>query len=253
MRVSIITIVYNNKDHIENCIESILSQDFPNIEHIVIDGGSTDGTVNLIEKYKEKLAYFISEKDNGLYHALNKGVSVATGDVVGVLHSDDIFADNKSISSIVKVFNDTNNDVVYANGVFVDRDNISVVKRVYSSKPFKYKYLKWGWIPLHTSIFVKREVFDKVGLYNEKYNIAGDYDFSLRLFKRRDLKFQYLNRNIVKMRLGGKSTIAKLQNLKSREDLEIIRYHKFNGLITLAFKIGRKIPQYIWPIFIKYK
>nr|WP_321453619.1 glycosyltransferase family 2 protein [uncultured Carboxylicivirga sp.] len=250
MKVSIITIVYNNVEHIKDCIESVLNQNYPNIEHIIIDGNSTDGTQNIIENYWDKLGFSVSEKDNGLYNALNKGISKANGDLIGILHSDDLFYFKDSISNIVKAFKDSNADVVYSNGIFVNRDNTSKVKRIYKAKPYKSWYLLWGWIPLHTGIFVKKEVFRKVGVYDERYKIASDYDFSIKLFKS-DLKLYFLNEYTVRMRLGGKSTTAKLQKIKSREDLDIIKKHKLWGYFTLFCKIARKIPQYIKPKFIK--
>ena len=250
VKVSIITIVYNNKWHIKDCIESVLNQDYPDIEHIVIDGNSSDGTQKVIENFKDNLGLYISEKDDGLYNALNKGITTAKGDVIGILHSDDLFYSIDSIKKIVEAFKESKADVVYSNGIFVDRNDTSKVRRVYFSKPFKRRYLKWGWIPLHTGIFVRKEVFERIGLYSERYRIASDYDFSIKLFKS-DFKFYHLDRIIVKMRLGGKSTTPKLQKLKSKEDLEIIRKYNLWGYFTLGCKIGRKIPQYIKAIFIK--
>ncbi len=247
MRVSIITIVYNNKECISDCIESVLNQSYKNIEHIVIDGGSTDGTQQVIESYQDKLAYYTSEKDNGLYDALNKGIKKATGDLIGILHSDDVFYDIYVVEKIMKAFNESNADLVYANGVFVERDNSAKIKRVYSSKPFKKYYLLFGWIPLHTTIYVKNRVFKEYGLYNLDYSIASDYDISLRWFKNDKIAKYFLDLYVVKMRLGGKSTTASLQKLKSKEDLQIIKKHELFGLITLFYKIIRKIPQYLKP------
>ncbi|SDW46124.1 glycosyltransferase [Lutibacter oricola] len=253
MKVSIITIVFNNEDCIDNCLNSVKNQTYINIEHIVIDGGSIDRTLDRIEPYKNSLGYFISEKDSGLYNALNKGIKKATGDVIGILHSDDVFYSTDSIEKVVKVFQSKNADIVYANGMYVERDDTNKVKRIYKSKPFKRRYLNFGWIPLHTTIFVKKEVFKYEGMYNESYSIASDYDISLRWFKNRELKKVFLNEWLVKMRLGGKSTTASLQKRKSTEDLEIIKKHKLLGGITLLFKIARKVPQYVLPRIITYK
>lgn len=252
MKVSIITILYNNRQHIQGCIESVLNQSYKDVEYIIIDGGSSDGSQQIIEQYKNELGYYISEKDNGLYNALNKGVNNATGDVIGILHSDDLFYSNNSLSEVVDAFINTKADVVYSNGIFVDREVASKVKRIYKAKPFKSWYLNWGWIPLHTGIFVKKAVFEKTGLYDEAYRIASDYDFSIKLFKS-DLKFHFLDRYVVKMRLGGKSTTVSLQKLKSKEDLVIIRNHRLRGYFTLACKIARKVPQYLKPIFFEVK
>ncbi|MFD1294222.1 glycosyltransferase family 2 protein [Lutibacter holmesii] len=253
MKVSVITIVYNNQDCIESCIQSVLNQSYPSIEHIIIDGGSTDGTQKKIEPYKAQLGYYISKKDNGLYDALNRGIEQATGDIIGILHSDDMYYDNDSIQKVVKAFQESKADLVYANGMYVDKEDISVVKRTYASKPYKRRYLNFGWIPLHTTIYVKRSVFDMYGLYDEGYTIASDYEISLRWFKETAIKKHFLNTWVVKMRLGGKSTTTALQKKKSSEDLVIIKKHQLLGYVTLVCKIGRKIPQYLLPKLIKIK
>lgn len=252
MKVSIITIVYNNQDCIVDCLQSVKNQTYTNIEHIVIDGGSTDGTQQKMEGFKNNLAYYSSEKDNGLYNALNKGIKNATGDIIGILHSDDVFYEPDTISKIVSGFKKSKADLVYANGMYVAKDDVSFVKRIYRAKPFKHYFLNFGWIPLHTTIYVKRELFEKYGFYNENYSIASDYDISLRWFKNKQLTTYFLNEWVVKMRLGGKSTTAALQQKKSTEDLEIIKRYKLAGVFTLGFKIARKIPQYILPKIFKY-
>ncbi|GHA49683.1 glycosyl transferase [Salinimicrobium marinum] len=247
MKISIITIVYNRKHCIADCIQSVLDQTYHNIEHIIIDGGSTDGTQEVIEKYRDKIAFYISEKDEGVFDAYNKGIKNATGDVIGVLNSDDFFFEPETIQKIAEAFSFSGADLVYANGLFVDQEDLSRVKRIYPSKPFRRRYLSYGWIPLHTTIFVRKEVFEKNGFYHRGYTIASDYEISLRWFKNDDIKKFFLNEWVVKMRLGGLSTSARLQLRKSREDLRIIKLYHLNGLFTLACKIGRKIPQYLVP------
>ncbi|WP_010229642.1 glycosyltransferase family 2 protein [Gillisia marina] len=247
MKISIITIVYNRAHCIESCILSVLSQTYQNIEYIIIDGGSNDGTQQKIEPYLDKIDYYISEKDEGIFDALNKGVKKATGDIIGILNSDDFFYKPETIQNIVEAFKSSKADLVYAKGVFVDSTNLNKVKRMYPSDPFRSNLLYFGWIPLHTTIFVRKEVFIKYGYYNSGYTIASDYEISLRWFKNPAIKKYFLDEWVVKMRLGGLSTSAKLQLLKSTEDLRIIRQYKLNGLFTLAFKIVRKIPHYIIP------
>jgi len=247
LKVSIITVVYNNREHITECIESVLSQNYPHIEHIVVDGGSTDGTGQRIAPYMKLLGAFVSEPDKGLYDALNKGIGMATGDVVGVLHSDDLFYEPDTVSKVVAEFQKSQADLVYANGMYVPREDVSQIKRVYKAKPFFKYYMNFGWIPLHTTIYVKRELFDQYGLYDDSFAIASDYDISLRWFRNPDIKKHFLNHWVVKMRLGGKSTSANMQKRKSTEDLEIIKRHELNGFFTLFCKLGRKIPQYLWP------
>lgn len=252
MKVTLITIVYNNSNTIEKSIESVLSQTYPNIEYIVIDGGSTDGTQNIIEKYKADLAYYISEKDSGMYNALNKGIKRATGDIVGLLHADDTFFDTSSIQKIVTAFKTTKAQLVYGKGIYIDRENEESVKRIYPSKDFRKRFLYFGWIPLHTTIFVRNDLFKTYGLYDESYQIASDYEISLRWFTNPQITKVYMNEWLVKMRLGGKSTTAALQKQKSSEDLQIILKYGLLGTLTLFFKILRKIPQYILPRIRKF-
>lgn len=247
MKVSIITIVYNNQACIADCIQSVLAQTYPDIEHIVMDGGSTDGTQAVIEGYQDSLAHYQSEKDKGLYDALNKGIQQATGDVIGILHSDDLFYEPDTIKNVVAAFEQSHADLVYANGMYVDQHDVNQVKRIYGAKPFKKRYLPFGWIPLHTTIYAKKEVFHDFGLYKQNYTIASDYEISLRWFNNPEVSTHFLDAYVVKMRLGGKSTTAKLQKKKSSEDIEIIREFGLWGWFTLACKIGRKIPQYLYP------
>lgn len=253
MKISIITIVYNREYCIADCIGSVLNQTYNDIEHIVIDGGSTDGTQKQIEPLRDKLAVYISEKDDGIFDALNKGIKNSTGDIIGILNSDDFFYQPETIEKVVQAFVDSGADLVYAKGLFVDKNDLSKVKRIYPSKPFQKRYLFYGWIPLHTTIFVRREVFSRYGLYNPGFTIASDYEMSIRLFRNDKVKKFFLNEWVVNMRLGGLSTSARLQLKKSKEDLRIINRYRLNGLFTLACKIGRKIPQYIVPHFKDYR
>lgn len=251
MKISIITIVYNRKSVIADCIESVLKQKCDNLEYVIIDGGSTDGTQEIIESYKDKIDCYISEKDDGIFNALNKGVQNSTGDVVGILNSDDLFYSENTLAEIQNAFKISNADLVYAKGLFVDKNDQRRVKRIYPSLPFKKWYLNFGWIPLHTTIFVKKELFEKYGMYSSGYLIASDYEMSLRWFKNDEIKKFFLNSWVVKMRLGGLSTSIKLQLRKSREDLKIIRLYKLAGFGTLFFKIARKIPHYLQPMLFR--
>ena len=154
---------------------------------------------------------------------------------------------NDTVSKIAQTFKSQDADIVYADGIYVAKEDISQVKRIYPGKTYKKRYLNWGWIPLHTTMYVKKEVFDTHGLYDESYMIASDYDSSLRWFKDDQLQKVYLNERVVKMRLGGKSTTIALQKKKSSEDLLIIKKNNLSGVFTLSLKILRKIPQYLLP------
>ena len=147
MKISIITIVYNNQACIAECIRSVQSQTYHKIEHIVIDGGSTDGTQAKIEPFRDKLAYYHSMKDKGLYDALNKGIEQATGDIIGVLHSDDLYYETTTIEKIMDSYKKSGADIVYANGLYVDREDIEKIRRIYAAKPFRNRYLHHGWVP----------------------------------------------------------------------------------------------------------
>lgn len=260
LKISVITIVYNNQANIAGCIQSVLNQSYQNIEHIVIDGGSTDGTRAAIEPFKDKLGYYLSEKDKGLYNALNKGIRAATGDIIGILHSDDFYYDNDTLKAVADCFEQTKADLVYANGQYVlQSTNYKLqttdykIKRIYRAHPFRKCYLNLGWIPLHTTIYVRKEVFENYGLYDESYSIASDYEISQRWFREDKIKKAFLNRWVVKMRLGGKSTNPALQKKKSAEDMRVIRAYKMWGYFTLACKIGQKIPQYLLPQLTFYR
>lgn len=253
MKISVITTCYNRKNTIASALESMLSQDYADKEYVVIDGGSKDGSAEIISRYKNRLQFFVSEKDTGMYNALNKGIKNCTGDVIGLLHSDDFFYAENTLSQIAEVFKTTNADIVYANGMYVDGEDLANVKRIYTAKPFQQSDLKYGWIPLHTTIFAKREVFEKYGLYREDFQIASDYEISLRWFTNAKLKKVFLDKWVVKMRLGGKSTDMQQQKRKSAEDLQIISEYNLPGKFTLASKIIRKIPQYILPRIKKYQ
>jgi glycosyltransferase involved in cell wall biosynthesis len=252
LKVSIITIVYNNQKCIADCIRSVINQSYPNIEHIVIDGGSTDGTQKKILAFRKNLAYYISEKDSGLYEALNKGIRHSTGDVIGIMHSDDTYYETDTIKKVIDKFLESDADLVHANGQFVDKENTDTVMRIYPSKKYHKRNLKFGWIPLHTTIYVKRKIYEQYGLYDQSYSIAGDYEISLRWFKNDLIKKVFLNEWVVKMRLGGISTTPNMQKLKSEEDLRIIRRYSLFGYFTLGCKIARKIPQYLIPRFIHF-
>ena len=253
MKISVVTIVYNNKECIEDCIKSVLSQSYNDVEFIVVDGNSTDGTKDIIEKYKNSISIFLSENDNGLYDALNKGIKLCSGDVIGILHSDDLYYDKDTLLKVASVFKSSETDLVYAKGMYVGRNDISEIKRIYTSCQFRKSYLYLGWIPLHTTIYVKRDVFNHYGFYDEKYKIASDYEISLRWFTNPNIKTYFLDTWVVKMRLGGKSTTPGLQKKKSAEDYAIIKKYKLWGFFTLGFKIARKIPQYIIPRIIKFR
>ena len=244
MKVSIITSCYNRASTIRDAIESVLNQDYADIEYIVIDAASSDGTLDIVRQYSGKITHIVSEKDNGIYEGLNKGIRLATGDVIGLLHSDDEFYATDTISQIVHEFESTGSDVVYGNGLFVRTSNKNYVVRDWISGGFESDSIRHGWLPLHTTVFVKREVMQKVGQYNEEYKISADTDWLIRCLYKNHFRVSYLNEYIVRMCLGGASTSFRLTRRKWSEDMRIYASHGINQYVSLTMKVLSKLPQY---------
>lgn len=246
MKVSIITATYNSSSSIQRTIDSVAEQDFKEIEHIIIDGGSTDDTLDIIKKNNGRISVLISERDNGIYDALNKGIKNATGDVVGFLHSDDVFTNKHVISRIANCFNIKKTDVVYGNLVYQskDEDNKKTI-RYWKSNVFSPGCLKWGWMPPHPTVYCKREVYEKWGLYDDQFKISSDYEFILRIFKQPTISKAFLPTIIVNMNVGGISNNS-IKNIicKSREDYKAIKMNEIGGLFTVLMKNFRKVGQF---------
>ena len=252
MKVSIITSCFNRHSTIGQAIESVLAQDYTNIEYIVIDGASTDGSMQIINSYKGKITKIISEPDNGMYEALNKGIRIATGDIIGLVHSDDFLFAKDTISKIVMTFKQTNADFIYGNGLFVDSiDTNKIIRNWESGKYSKWK-VKHGWLPLHPTCYIKKSCIDKLGLYDESYKIAADSDFLVRYLYEANLKVHYLNEYIVRMRMGGLSTDKKRRKKMWEEDIRMYRSHGFNPTLTKIQKMAWKVPQFITAKFKSY-
>lgn len=227
MKVSIITVVYNNEKTIADAIESVLAQTYPEIEHIIIDGKSKDNTMAVVDRYKSKLGKVISEKDEGLYDAMNKGIKAATGDIVGILNSDDFFNKADVIATVAEAFKaDSTLQATIGDIVFVNSANKII--RHYSAKNWTPKRFVWGYMPPHPSFFVKRELFEQLGYYKMGYRIAADYELLIRFLAVGKIRWKYIPLITTRMRLGGKST----KNLRSNQILneEILKSCKENGL-----------------------
>lgn len=245
MKVSIITSCFNREGTIRDAIESVLAQDYPDIEYIVVDGASTDNSLKIINEYKDRIATVISEPDGGMYEGINKGICAATGDIVGLLHSDDFLFSQQTIANIVENFNKYPIDLTYGNGLFVDCNNTQKVVRNWISGEFnKGKVLK-GWLPLHPTVYIKRECMDYWGVYDDTFQIAADSDFLVRYLYEAHLNVLYMNEYIVRMRMGGLSTSFAKTKQKWMEDLRMYREHGFNPYTALVGKITSKIPQFI--------
>jgi len=247
MKVSIITATNNSEKTIEDCIKSLISQVYVNVEFIIIDNNSTDSTLAIIEKYqlKNKSIKLISESDNGIYDALNKGVSHASGEIIGFLHSDDLYFDCYSILDVVGFFNDNKYDGVYGDLQYVNKENTDKVIRLWKSSVFHSKLLKMGWMPAHPTLFLKKQVYQKHGEFQTSYKISADYDFTLRILKDTTLKFGYMPKCITKMRVGGASN-RSIKNIiqKTREDYKVVSSNNVGGWFSIVLKNISKIKQF---------
>ena len=229
MKISIITITYNSAETIEDTIKSVQRQDYQDIEHIIIDGKSTDNTLDIVSKYKAGISKIISEPDNGLYDALNKGIKNASGDVVGILHSDDIFAYDSALSEIAALFkNDSSTEAIYGDLDFVDRFDTNKVVRKWKSHAYHDGDFKKGWMPPHPTFYVKNNVYDKFGVFNTDFKLSADYELMLRFIHKHKIKIDYLPNVIIKMRMGGVSNTNISNKLKANK--EDRNAWKVNGL-----------------------
>ena len=253
MKISIITITYNSAKTLPNTLQSVLSQTYPYIEHIIVDGASKDGTKELIEAYAKEVqngkdectreVRWVSEKDSGIYNAINKGIEMATGDVIGFVHSDDMLFSSDSIEYIANAFSSSDVDLIYGDLQYCKGDK--VVRR-WKSNAYNPCALKYGWMPPHPTVYCKREVYEKVGLYDEWFHISADYDMMLRIF-RAGYQSLYIPEVLVCMQVGGASNKnASALLSKTQEDrLVLKKNHVGFGYLTVACKQLRKIKQFI--------
>ena len=238
MKISVITVCYNASETIDHCIKSVRSQNYPAIEHIIIDGGSTDGTMELLGQYRDQVARCVCEPDAGIYDAMNKGIRLATGDVVGCLNSDDFYADDRVISDVASVFNDCEIDCCYSDLEYVDYRNTEKVVRHWKSRPFSRGLFKTGWHPPHPTFFARRDMYTKYGLFDLDLNISADYEIMLRFLERYGVKSYYIPRVLVKMRIGGISNRSLKQLFKA--NIQCCQAWKKNGFRISLFTAIRK-------------
>lgn len=246
MRITVITVCYNRKATIEKAIKSVLEQNYHNIEYIIIDGNSTDGTKEIIESYRDKISLYVSEPDKGMYDAINKGLKLATGDVIGLMHSDDEFYDNYAITKIAARFNyDPSTDGVYGDGVYVSNDTEERLIRNRIGGAFSLQKVNSGWLPLHTTVYLKKTIIDKYGFYNLDFKIASDTEFLLRYLYKYKINISYINDYIVKMRMGGMSTNAKRAFEVLYEDYKIYKYYGLTAFLVVFLKKSIALRQYL--------
>ena len=246
MKVSIITVCYNSEATIEDTLRSVTEQNYTDIEYIVVDGGSSDKTLSIIERYKNKIAKFVSEKDDGMYFAINKAISLTTGDVVGMLHADDLYPNSGILSRIVKEFESKKADSVYGDLQYVSRENTGKVVRNWKSGAYNPKLFLKGWMPPHPTFFVKRKCYSQFGVFNTLFTQAADYELMLRFLYKHKISSSYIPDVLVKMRAGGVSNKGfKNRVIANREDRLA---WKVNGLkagnLTLLLKPLSKLRQF---------
>jgi glycosyltransferase involved in cell wall biosynthesis len=245
MRISVVTAVYNRRDTVAQAIESVLSQTYPDVETILIDGASTDGTLEVLLPYRQHLDVFVSERDLGIYDALNKGIERASGDVVGFLHADDLFDNREVLLRVAEAFADPQVEAVYGDLVYVRHGNVDQVVRHWRAGQFEPSALRRGWMPPHPTFYVRRRVYQRLGLFDTSYRIAADYESVLRFLGRGGIRATYIPQVLVRMRLGGASN-RSLNNIlrKSREDLRALRGHGIGGIGTVLRKNLGKLSQF---------
>ena len=245
MRVSIITSCYNRAATIRSAIESVLAQDYNDIEFIVVDGSSTDGSLDIIREYADRISIIISEPDHGMYEAINKGIRVATGEIIGLLHSDDFFYDNWVVGRIVERMKRTHADFLYGDGLFVNPDDTNKVVRNWIGGGYRLWKVRHGWLPLHPTCYIRRDVMMRQGLYNESYKIAADSDLLVRYLLTGGLAVTYLNEYVVRMRMGGLSTDSAKRKKMWEEDIRVYVSHGLWPTLTKLEKMAWKVPQFV--------
>lgn len=246
MKISIITVSFNSASTIEDTLKSVISQDYKNIEYIIIDGGSTDGTLDIIDQYKNNIKTIVSEPDKGIYDAMNKGIELSSGDVVGILNSDDIYENNKVLSLINDAFT-INVDAVYGDIEYVDRLNLKKRLRLWKAGEFKSNSFKWGWMPPHPGFFIKKSKYNEFGTYQLDLGSSADYELMLRMIAKRKIKLKYIPEIITKMRMGGVSNKSVKNRVQANKNDRLA--WKVNDLkpfwFTIWLKPVRKIGQFI--------
>lgn len=245
MRVSIITATYNSERTIKDTLASVKQQTYKNLEHIIVDGASKDKTINLLDLYGHR-GPVLSEADNGIYDAMNKGVAMADGDIIGILNSDDFYSNSHVIQKVVSAFEDSDCDAVYGDLVYIDSKQTNKVVRKWVAGNYDKKHFYKGWMPPHPTVFIKKEVYEKYGLFNLKFKSSSDYELLLRLMVLKNIKVGYIPHVLVHMRIGGQSTKSLSNRLAAHK--EDYMAWLSNGIspkwYTLAMKPLRKIKQF---------
>lgn len=249
MKVSIITICFNSERTIRETIDSVLAQSYSDIEYIVVDGQSTDNTLQIVESYGDRIAKIVSEKDDGIYDAMNKGLALTTGDIIGFINADDVIDSNQCIERIVETFQRQNCQVVYGDKIYVDPDDTSKVVRYWKVGAYKRENYRKGWMTPHLSTYIAKNLYDEFGNFRTDFQIAADYELMLRFIYKNNAKVCYLPMTIAKMRAGGISN-SSLSNV-FRSNLEVYKSWQVNGLRISPFIILQKPLRKVFQLFRK--
>jgi len=247
MKVSIITPTLNSERFIKDCIESVKKQSYLNIEHIIVDGGSDDSTLKIIKEYENTYNLkLITGKDNGIYDALNKGIKNVSGEIIGILHSDDLYTNNEVLRKIVYIFQSQKINSCYGDLYYVKENDINKVVRYWKSGNYNRDKFKYGFMPPHPTFFVKKEIYEKYGVFDTSFKISGDYELMVRFLYKNKISCYYLPEVLVKMRVGGNSN-KNLKHIliKMKEDYRVIKKYNLGGIDTLLLKSFIKIPQFL--------
>lgn len=244
MKLSLITVTFNSLHTLKTTVASALSQKLADLEYIVIDGGSTDGTAAWLKENNEGITKWVSERDNGIYDAMNKGLRLATGEIIGFIHADDVYAHSEVLKEVVQLFRNEDIDLLYGDLEYISDQKLSKVVRYWKSGSFSFSKLLKGWMPPHPTVYFKRNLIDLYGCFDTSYSISADYEWLLRVLKR-GLKVAYLPKVMVQMRLGGASN-KNLKNLirKTQEDYRALKTHKMGSIFTLLNKNISKLGQF---------
>lgn len=240
MKITVITVCFNSAKTIEDTIRSVASQTHLDIEHIVVDGASTDGTLDVIERHRDTLAKVISEPDHGIYDAMNKGIALADGEVIGFLNADDIYADAGVLAKVANIMEREDLDALFGDAEFFRAEYPERAVRRYRSEHFRPDRIAWGWMPAHPTIFLRHRVFERFGSFHTDYRIAGDFEFVARIFHGDTLKYRHLPEILVRMRTGGVSTGGWRNTLLLNR--EVLRACRENGISTNLLMILSKYP-----------
>ena len=218
MKISIITVGYNAAATIEETMQSVFHQSYGNIEYVIIDGGSSEGTLEIVERYSDKIAHYVSEPDGGIYFGMNKGIAACSGDYIGILNADDVYASKEVLSEVAELLKASSADTLYGDLEYVAEDNLQKVVRKWVSGNFQSNKFLSGWMPPHPTFFVKKELYTSCGVFNTDFKLAADYELMLRFLYKHKLSAVYLPKTLIKMRVGGVSNNSLKNRLAANKE-----------------------------------